>query len=60
MKILNNVNPGSFGISTLRELNRAVTDLLQCTVKYFIHTIFDSVPVSVAGIYVYCPQSVMN
>jgi hypothetical protein len=60
--MLNNVNPGSFGISTLHELIRAVTDLLQCTciVKYFINTIFDNVPVSVARIYDYCFQSVMN
>jgi hypothetical protein len=52
------VNPVSFGISKLQELNRVVTDLLQCTVKYFINNYFDSVQVIVAGIYVYCPQSV--
>jgi hypothetical protein len=60
VKFLNIVNPGSFGISTLHELNRAVTDLLQCTVKYFINTIFDSVRINVAGICIYFSQSVTN
>jgi len=60
VKILNIVNPGSFDTSSLYELNRAVTDLLQCTVEYFINTIFGSVRVSVVGIYVYFPQSVTN